>query len=259
MKSAIFEGRLRHTRNAPVRHKFDYRVFMMYLDLDELDEVFRGRWFWSTRRPALARFRRDQYSGPASQPLIETIRDTVQQELGFRPAGPVRLLTNLRYFGYGFNPASFYYCYDENEELAAIVTEVTNTPWGERLCYVASAKNGANEGLVSQQPTKRLHVSPFMEMDVDYDWHFSTPADRLSVFMAISQEQKRLFDASLQLKRVEISSSSLARVLLSYPVMTMQVIVGIHWQALMLWLKGCPFIPHPDKRRGPSHHDQPSH
>ena len=248
MKSAIFKGRLRHTRTAPVSHKFDYRVFMMYLDLDELDDVFRGRWFWSTRRPALARFRRDQYSGPASKPLSETIRDKVYEELCFRPQGAVRLLTNLRYFGYGFNPASFYYCYDDAEQLVAVVTEVTNTPWGERLCYVASARGGLQDGMVSHKPTKRLHVSPFMDMDVDYDWHFKEPAERLSVFMAISAEQRRLFDASLQLKRVEITGRSLARVLVSYPIMTLQVIVGIHWQAIRLWLKGCPFIVHPDKK-----------
>ena len=100
----------------PTGHEFVYRLFMMYLDLDELDSVFRHRWFWSVKRPALARFRRENHLGDATVPLDTAVRDLVLAETGSRPQGPVRLLTNLSYFGYCFNPVSFYYCFDSADE-----------------------------------------------------------------------------------------------------------------------------------------------
>ena len=163
MKSAIFSGQVRHRRTHPAGHEFRYRLFMMYLDLSELDSVFRRRWFWSTRKPALARFRRENHLGDASLPLDQAVRDLVELETGCRPAGPVRLLTNLSYFGYCFNPVSFYYCFDGNDQaLETIVAEVNNTPWGERFCYVLG--EAMNQGKASHKrysPAKQMHVSPF--------------------------------------------------------------------------------------------------
>jgi len=246
MNSAIFEGRVRHRRMRPVRHVFEYRLFMLYIDLAELDRVFDRRWFWSTRRPALARFRREDHLGDPARPLAESVRDLVAAQTGRHPRGPIRLLTHLSYFGYGFNPVSFYYCFGtDEEELEAIVAEVTNTPWGERHCYVLGATG--LPGPKRFKPEKLMHVSPFMPMDVDYDWRFSMPADRLGVHMENHRAGEKLFDATLSLKRVEITGASLARVLVQYPLLTLRVIVGIHWQALRLWLKKVPVYDHPDK------------
>lgn len=181
MKSGIYFGRVEHRRLAPVEHGFSYRMFMLYLDLAELPRVFRGRWLWSTRRAALARFRREDHFGEPGRPLDECVRDLVAQETGARPGGPIRLLTHLSYFGYVFNPVSFYYCFDADDtRVQTIVAEVNNTPWGERHCYVLS--QGANMGSKAGQgghgrffPRKVMHVSPFMEMDVTYDWRFGGP------------------------------------------------------------------------------------
>lgn len=112
MHSCIFSGQVNHNRAVPVGHRFQYGLFMMYLDLAELPKVFRGRWFWSTTRRALARFRRENYLGNPSESLDKSVRDLVMQRTGRRPTGPVRLLTNLSYFGYCFNPISIYYCFD---------------------------------------------------------------------------------------------------------------------------------------------------
>jgi len=251
MQSCIYEGRVRHTRNVPVRHRFRYRVFMMYLDLDELGTVFERRWLWSTERRALARFRRDDHLGPSSQPLDQSARDLVEEQTGARPSGPIRLLTNLSYFGYCFNPVSFYYCFDASDTFVeTTVCEVTNTPWGERQMYVLPASRAEFRGQAQRySDSKKMHVSPFMPMDMQYDWCFTRPGERLAVHMVNSREGDRVFDASLLLKRKEITSASLARVLAVFPFMTFKVMAAIHWEALKLWLKRCPVHVHPDKRR----------
>lgn len=249
MESCIYEGRVRHTRKTPAIHRFRYRLFMLYLDLDELPALFRGRWFWSASRPALARFRRADHLGPEDQPLKDSVCDLVEHETGERPQGPIRLLTHLSYFGYCFNPVSFYYCYAvDGERLETIVAEVNNTPWGERDIYVLPHSATVGAGKVPRfQPTKKMHVSPFMPMEIEYDWCFTPPGDRLTVYMANSSEGKRFFDAALVLDRTEISGRSLARVLLAFPFMTAKVITGIYWEALRLWLKRVPYVPHPGK------------
>lgn len=247
MQSAIYEGQVKHTRMAPVLHRFRYRVFMMYLDLDELPTLFNGRWFWSARRAALARFRRADHIGPTEQPLAESVRDLVERETGRRPRGPIRLLTNLSYFGFCFNPVSYYYCYSpDGERVEAIVAEVTNTPWGECDTYVLGAESSEKRRATRWfKINKKMHVSPFMPMDMQYDFCFTGPGHRLSVYMANSREGKRILDASLSLKRTEITGPSLARVLVAYPFMTLKVLAAIHWQALRLWIKGCPLYKHP--------------
>jgi DUF1365 family protein len=240
MHSAIYRGWLRHRRHAPRAHAFDYPLFMAYLDLEELDQVFRGRWLWSTRRPALARFAREDHLGDPAAPLHEAVRELVAERTGRRLRGPVRLLTHLRYLGYVFNPVSFYYCYDAaGERVECVVAEVNNTPWGERHCYVIQPHDST---------PKAMHVSPFMPMDLHYRWRLSPPGQRLAVHMALHKDGARLFDATLSLEKQPFSN----RVLLVHPLMTLQVIAAIHWQALRLWLKGVPFHPHPAKRRSPS-------
>ena len=159
-KSAIYAGRVRHRRMRPVPHAFHNRLFMMYLDLDELDVVFDGRWFWSTRRAAPARFRREHHLGDPERPLADCVRDLVTAESGQRPAGPIRLLTHLQYFGYCFNPVSFYYCFDEEDRrVETIVAEVNNTPWGERHCYVLPMSEDLGRGGHHRfQARKAMHV-----------------------------------------------------------------------------------------------------
>ena len=137
MHSALYTGRLRHRRFAPRAHQFSYRLFMMYVDLAELDEIFRGRWLWSARRPALAWLRRADYIGDPARSIDTVVRDRIAAQTGTRPAGPIRMLTHLRYFGIGFNPVTFYYCFDAADtRVEAIVAEITNTPWNERHAYV---------------------------------------------------------------------------------------------------------------------------
>ena len=251
MKSAIYFGQVRHRRMAPVVHEFSYRMFMMYLDLAELPRLFQDRWFWSASRPALARFRREDHLGAPEVPLDQAVRDLVADKTGRQPRGPIRLLTQLSYFGYVFNPVSFYYCYNEADNmLETIVAEVNNTPWGERHCYVLpQSMNHGTDERKHYFPAKEMHVSPFMQMDVDYDWRFNTPGEQLTTHMENARKGRKIFDATMVLQRKEISAGSLAGVLIRFPLITLKIIAAIHWQALKLWLKGAPVHDHPVKNQ----------
>lgn len=246
--SAIYTGWVRHRRHAPRPHAFRYRLFQPCLDLDELDRVFDRRWFWSVGRRNLAEFRRSDYLGDPAVPLKEAVLARVESATGRRPSGPVRLLTHLRYFGYCFNPVSFYYCFDPaGERVETIVAEVTNTPWHQTHNYVLAptGDEGANGHHVWRFP-KAFHVSPFMGMDMDYEWQFTDPGRRLGVHMVNHRGGEILFDATLTLERRPIDAANRRRALMQFPLMTGKVVAAIYWQALKLWWKGVPFHPHPD-------------
>jgi DUF1365 family protein len=214
-ESALYEGWVRHRRFEPVQHEFRRRLFMAYLDLDELPEVLDPVPLWSARRPAPARFRRGDY--------LELDHD-----------GPVRLLTHVRTFGHHFNPVSFYYCFDRRgERVERVVAEVTNTPWGERHVYELDGLR-ASVGKV-------FHVSPFLAMGSEYEVSMTTPGDLLRVHMESRRDGRVDFDATLALSRRELSAWPLLR----YPLMTLRVLGGIYGQAVRLKLKGAPYHAHP--------------
>ncbi len=249
--SCIYEGHIRHRRFHPVQNSFRYRIFFMFLDLAELPTLFNRNLFWSSNRVNLAYLRRRDHLGDPRVPLRRAVRDLVDIRLGKRPTGPIRLLTHLRYFGYCFNPVSLYYCYDESyEQVETIVAEIHNTPWGEEYCYVLGEELNEHpvKGWKRYQFGKDFHISPFMDMDISYDWRFREPGRALNVHMNNYEKGKKLFDATLTLKRREISSRDLNRVLLAYPFMTLKVTTMIHVQALRLWSKGAVFYVHPGKR-----------
>jgi len=257
VNSAIYTGTVRHRRFAPVFHAFRYRVFMMYVDLAEIPQLFQGRWLWSATRPALARFRRTDYLGDPTVPLDEAVRRVVVERTGARPEGPIRLLTNLRYFGYIQNPVSFYYCFaHDGVTLDAIVAEVTNTPWAERHVYVLPAQPAAKR--VHARMPKSLHVSPFMAMEQSYAWWLTAPASRLTIHMQNHEAGARVFDATMVLARRTATAGSLAAVLVSFPMMTARVVTAIYWQAVRLWLKRVPFHVNPSRHNVVAPGDAPA-
>ncbi len=224
----------------------------MFLDLAELPNLFDVHPLWSYERLNIACFRRRDHFGNPAIVLDQAVRDLVEDRLGSRPKGPIRLLTHLRYLGHCFNPASFYYCYDSADSwVETIVVEIHNTPWGERHCYVLGPEQDEHpiKNWRRYQLAKSFHVSPFIDLDIHYDWRFREPDDTLKVHMIDYQEGEKLFDASLALHRREITRRSLTRMLVRYPMVTGKVIAMIYWQALRLIVKRTPFFSHPKKRK----------
>jgi len=249
VKSCIYRGVVRHRRRDPVAHDFEYPLFMMYLDLEELSTLFDRYWLWSARRPAPAWFRRADYLGDPDVDLAGAVRDRAELLTGRRPEGPVRMLTHLRYFGYVQNPVSFYYCFDaRDDEVETILAEITNTPWGERHTYALRSDGRTGACGRSHRFAKAFHVSPFMDMDQRYEWRFSEPGPNLRVHMRNRDADEKIFDATLSMRREEISSRTMAGVLLRHPWMTARVVTGIYWQALRLWAKRTPYFEHPQRR-----------
>ncbi len=251
LESCIYRGVVLHRRFAPVPHVFRFPLFLTFLDLDELDTVFAGRWLWSARRPAVVWLRRADHLGDPRIPLRDAVLDRVRERTGIEIDGPVRILTHLRTFGHCFNPLSLYFCYDSaGTGVRAVLAEVTNTPWRERHCYVLAADAGHGTTMRFRN-RKEFHVSPFMGMDMEYAWTVTTPGPRLTVHLENHQNGNKIFEATLSLARREITGGALAAALARYPFLTLRVVGRIHAEALRLWLKRVPFHPHPRTARAP--------
>ncbi len=243
MKSCIYKGRVRHQRYAPRVHAFTYSLFMMYVDLDELPTLFNKYLLWAVNKPNLASFHCEDHHGDGSN-LADSIRSLVFEQSGQKIDGPIRLLTHFRYFGYVFNPLSMYFCYDSTDQhITHVVAEVMNTPWKEQHCYVLSNKQ--RNQVISASHRKEFHVSPFMNMDMQYHWNIQTPDDHMNVSIENWAQGEKVFDASIYLQRVAINSINLRNVLLNFPLMTLKITAMIHYQALKLWMKGIRYVPHP--------------
>ena len=269
MKSALYTGQIRHRRFEPKLHDFKYSIALFYLDLDEVDVFFRYPGLCAKRGPAWIGFRRADYLGDPKRPLKECVRDLIFERTGRQLNGPVRLLTQVSYLGFCFNPVSFYYCFDAaGEQVEFIIAEITNTPWNERHRYVlanpiaspiaspnaspnASSRIDSGTGASRFQFSKDFHVSPFMPMEMDYSWSFSHPGEGLGVHMEnrAPSDGRLVFDATLTLRAEPLTQALLLATILRFPLLTIKAFVAIYYQALRLAWKRVPFFSHPTCRR----------
>jgi uncharacterized protein len=250
MESAICFGTIRHRRFEPRRHDFSYPLFMVLADIDRVPELTKISRFLSYNRFNWATFDERDHFGNPRLGLRERLEiDAAAQGVDL-PDGQIFLLTHLRYLGYSFNPVSFFYCYDRAESLQAILAEVNNT-FGDAENYWLSAKNAWQaKRFYRYRETKRMHVSPFNKMGLDYTFVFSDPREgKFFAHMNTLDDGRANFDATLKLDRHAWTGATLHRALLRHPWMTAKVIAAIHWEALKLYLKGNPFYPDPGARK----------
>lgn len=244
MNNLIFNGSIRHRRYTPFKRSFTYNTFMAYFDISKGDSLLPNSFFFKANKPALVSYYRSDYHGDPKESLDTSVRKTVKEKTGTSLDGPIRILTHLRYFGYCFNPVSFYYCFDKSDtKLEMIVAEVSNTPWNERHCYFITSKKNKS---FRQELKKEFHVSPFWDMDHDYDWHFSEVSDSISVNMINYKNSEKVFDATLSLmSNKKLTKLNLFYSVLRFPFSTLMVYLRIHYQAFRLWIKGATFYDHP--------------
>ena len=266
--SAIYEGTVRHRRNEPKLHQFDFRFFMLLLDLEEVDSLFQWQPFWSAKRWSLCRFRASDHLtkfGSISV-LRERVLAALKSEGVEQPVGPIRLLTQLSYLGYTMNPVSFFYCYNlAGNKIEAVIAEVNNTPWGEQHVYVIPAQQLTESSTIhSKDIKKEFHVSPFFDLAMNYRMAFSMPSETLAVkienhsLVAGSSDisthtsPRKYLDVTMKLRRKRLSGWNLNGLLIRYPAISFQVVAGIYWQAFKLYLKKIPFVSHPNKLETPT-------
>lgn len=239
IEPGIFVGTLRHRRHGPVEHAFTYPVFMTLLDVDRIPELMRvsrltscNRWNWAT-------FDDRDHLGDPSRPLRERLAVAASGAGIDLPRGPVFLLTHLRYLGYCFNPVSFFYFCDTGAAVRLVLAEVNNTFGGSHAYWLTPA---GRTSTFRSSARKSLYVSPFLPVDLAYEFALTAPGERLVVHMNALHSNARLFDATLSLERRPWTAAAIRRQLFRQPAMTASVIAAIHWQALKLWWKGVPVV-----------------
>lgn len=241
VSSALYSGEIEHRRLYPVRNVFSYSVCYYFLDLEEIPGLFRIPLLFSYNKPGILSFWDKDYLNS------ESIRALIKEQTHQTSSGPIRLLTNISYFGFCFNPVSFYYCYNNHgTSLEYIVSEITNTPWGEKHSQVFTCtENDKN----TFKFLKNFHVSPFMPMTLDYTWVFERPDVKLNILMQNRDrgESTLLFDSNLKLERKNFTVKNVLSVFIRFPFLTFKTMLAIYFQALKLYLKKVPFHSHPSK------------
>lgn len=239
--SALYRGRVTHTRLKPIRHRLGYRIFMLLLDLDELPALSKRLWaFGHNRAGLISFFDRDHGDGSPG-----TLKEQITRKSGIA-GGKIYALCMPRVFGYVFNPLTVYFCTGEDDRVHTLVYEVNNT-FGERHFYTLGVGEGEH---IAQECDKAFRVSPFMEMDLRYRFNVDRPGDKIAVNIVASDDKGPMLTASFTGARRELSSATIMRELIAHPAMTLKVIAAIHWEAIFIWLK----LRRAQKPKGAAHH-----
>lgn len=242
--SCLYVGEVTHTRVQPVAHALRYRLFQIFLDLDEAPGLSAKSRVFGFNRSALLSFREGDHGDGTLDGLKLQIERRVAAA-GLPIGGAVRVLCLPRVLGFVFNPITVYFCDDDHGRLSAVVYEVNNT-FGNRTFYALPAAEGA----IRQSAAKAMHVSPFMDMDLDYAFLLGRPAEKFGITIRVSRGADLMLTAAFHGERMPFTDAALLRVWAGHPALTFKVVVGIHWEALKLWRKGLKFRPNPHRNKG---------
>lgn len=281
---SVFEGVVTHERFTPKQHRFSYKLFYLLIDLDQIDQLGRLSTLWSVNKTNLVQFKYSDYmhyrqenasianKGDLKTAVIDVIFDQTKENFN----GKIFLLSNLRYWGYCFNPVSYYFCFDKNGNLQYIVDEVTNTPWKERHHYVHKAVHKAVDNVTRKELShvnhsqtnnntssnitfkfeKTFHVSPFMPMNMFYKTTYVLDNNKILIHMDLfknskrevdSREKNKIFFATMNLQGKPLTKTIATVLPFKFPFQCSKIIMSIYWQALKLWIKRVPFISHPHR------------
>lgn len=267
LNNSLVKGWVRHRRYQPKPHEFDYDMSWTLLDLDDIDEQFRKSKLWSIEKVNIVSYRaEDFHRGPnrkleegsnlSSQPLNnkQNIINSIQSKTGKGFTGKVFMMSHLRNYGYNFNSVCFYFCFGHDSNLRFIVSEITNTPWGERHSYVFDCENDNEQAIQATKSkithqfnfNKEFHVSPFIQMDMRYRWTFIISATELRVHMAVlTANEQKYFDATFTGELLPLTKSNMRKFAFSHALQPQKMSLLIYWQALKLWLKRFRVFDHP--------------
>jgi uncharacterized protein len=242
--NGLYAGQVTHARITPRRHSLAYRIFMVRLDLNDLAQEGRIRQLFSINRFNLFSVHERDHGDGSATPLREQVAAKLEQA-GLKGAGAhIEMLVMPRILGRAFNPLTVYFCRDARGRLAAILYEVNNT-FGERHNYMIAAGAVRRDGAVRQNAPKRFHVSPFMDMDLDYQFDVTPPADSVAIRILVSEQGAPVLTAAFTGQGVPMTDAALIRAWLTHPWQTFGVLAAIHWEAIRIVLKGIGYRPKP--------------
>lgn len=242
-RSALFPGDVTHARLKPRVHRLSYRIYSLLLDLDELDELDRSLKWFSVDRFNLFSFRRTDRGDRSGRDLRQQVEESMRAAGIVPDGGRIALLTMPRLLGWAFNPLSVFFCYRQDDTMAAILWEVDNT-FGERHAYIIPA-DAPVDGEITQSCDKAFYVSPFMDMNLKYQFKVRPPTEKFAIKIDSSDDEGLVLTARHLGRRVELTDQALLGAFFKIPLLTLKVIGGIHWEALKIWLKGVKLRSHP--------------
>ncbi len=243
---SLCDGHVVHHRLAPREHRFKYAMCWLLLPLERLDAVCKANRGLSHNRFNWLSIRDRDYVNDSAQPIAEKLQNWLQQRTGQTFNGQVLLFTHPKFLGLGFNSVNFYLCH-EQQRLRYIVSEINNTPWGEKHLYLHRCDDDAAH--IEDRFDKRFHISPFIGMDIRYEWHFRLRGDRFDVHMRLHHGSGELLRVRMRTRTRPLAETSLTRFITRRPMQGVKMWLAIYWQALKLWLKGTPVHDHPDTSR----------
>ena len=239
MKPAtLYAGYVGHVRHIPFRHRFKYRIWMLALDLDQVDALAAHSKVFAHNRFALAALYDKDHGFRDGSPLRGYVESALAQAGLDQYGASITFLAMPRVLGYGFNPISFYFCHDAQGRLGAILHQVKNT-FGGQIGYLMSA---GPEAIIRQSAPKSMHVSPFFDMQGGYRFALCAPAKKFNVSIQYGGEVRRM-TATMALSATPFTDSAIVKMLLQMPFISLKVVAAIHWQALKLFLRGAKFVP----------------